>query len=536
MIQDPITAFGSEAQADYAWQRQLRPGACPELIQNDQVSTALAAILDQLAVLQASVAIGKATPDARPTLHLRLRIRHKNLLNLVHKTTDWVFIIDRNLGLEYFDSGPTQGGAIYLLDFVPEFASMDTDRLFLTTQVTEEITGLIQPTLVERGLDRGEGMEIYILNLLRSLSGRLALKLLSTPTDVSGVLGLALARLFVEQFGLLEDCILIPIDSHIDLFTQSGQDNPLADEISFKRGDLLLVSCDPESRALHFNIIEVKLRSDLGDINAYLSLRQDIEGQLTNTEIELRKQFDPHIQAQDRLDRQVKIRELIALLAFYLQRSQRYGLVSQEAGLRFAEFIQTLDQGYKMATSGVGLIFDFGSQDLTVDEEHAGLVFYRIGKDYLQRLVDAGLRQDTMLQETRQPAAAISEALQIAEKRQEILLSSDMRKDAQYEQVRTIFRKSTGPKSRPDFAIYKPSAAHHLQAKILPQPLETKPPAEHVAAPPVQSPTALQSEPAVAQSIAATLQPPSIPHQRRLFLNRLKISRLLTAWSRNTMF
>lgn len=508
LIQDPITAFGSEAQADYAWQRQLRPGACPELIRNDQVSTALAAILDQLAVLQASVAIGKATPDARPTLHLRLRIRQKNLLNLVHKTTDWVFIIDRNLGLEYFDSGPTQGGAIYLLDFVPEFASMDTDRLFLTTQVTEEITGLIQPTLVERGLDRGEGMEIYILNLLRSLSGRLALKLLSTPTDVSGVLGLALARLFVEQFGLLEDCILIPIDSHIDLFTQSGQDNPLADEVSFKRGDLLLVSCDPESRALHFNIIEVKLRSDLGDINAYLSLRQDIEGQLTNTEIELRKQFDPHIQAQDRLDRQVKIRELIALLAFYLQRSQRYGLVSQEAGLRFAEFIQTLDQGYKMAASGVGLIFDFGSQDLTVDEEHAGLIFYRIGKDYLQRLVDAGLRQDTMLQETRQPAAAISEALQIAEKRQEILLSSDMRKDAQYEQVRTIFRKSTGPKSRPVSQL-QAKRSTPSSGENLPQQLETKPPAEHVAALPVQSPTALQSEPAVAQSSAEILQPPS---------------------------
>ena len=121
--------------------------------------------------------------------------------------------------------------------------------------------------------------------------------------------------------------------------------------------------------------------------------------------------------------------------------------LARKLGHRFSEYIQTLDQGYQMATSGVGLIFDFSSQDLIVDEEHAGLVFYRVGKDYLQRLVDAGLRQDLMLQETRQPTAAISEALQIAEKRQEILLSSDLRKDAQYEQVRTIFRKSTGPKS-----------------------------------------------------------------------------------------
>ena len=481
LIQDPVTTFSSEVQADYAWQRQLRPNACPSLSDDNQVCTSIGAILDRLAILQASVATGKSAPDARPTLHLRLQIKHKNLLNLVHKTTDWVFVIDRNLGLEYFDSGPAQGGSIYLLDFVPEFASIDTDRLFLTTQVTEEITGLIQPTLEERGLDRGDGVEIYMLNLLRSLSGRLALKLLSSPTDVSGVLGLALARLFLEQFGLLEDCILIPIDSHIELITSSRQDTSIDTEISFKRGDLLLVSCDPESRTLHFNIIEVKLRSDLGDLNAYLSLRQEIEDQLTNTEVELRRQFDGQLHAPDRLDRQVKNRELIALLIFYLQRSERYGLVSKEARQRFARFIQHLDQGYQMGTSGVGLIFDFASEDLAIDEEHAGLVFYRIGKDYLQRLVDAGLRQDTMLQETLKGAAAISEILQAAEKRQEIRLSSEMRKDDQYEQVRTNFRKSTGPHPKADSRLIDGHPGEPPSEEPLQQPKENEPRLEPVA-------------------------------------------------------
>ena len=445
LIQDPVTFFGSEAQAEYAWQRQLRPEACPALEQQDAVNPALAHILDQLALLQASVASGKSTPEARPTLHLRLQITQKNLLNLVHNTTDWVLTIDRNLGLEYFDSGPLQGGAIYLLDFVPEFASMDSDRLFLTTQVTEEVTGLIRPVLEERGLDRGEGVELYMLNLLRSLSGRLALKLLSTPSHVGGVLGLALARLFLEQFGLLEDCILIPIDSHIDLFTQAEKNDPLLSEVSFKRGDLLLVSCDPAGRTLHFNVIEVKLRSDLGDINAYLSLRQEIENQIVNTQAELCRQFDPHAQSQDRLDRQVKTRELIALLLFYLQRSQRFGLVRPEAAASFAEFIYTLDQGYRMDSMGTGLIFDFGSQDLITDEVHAGLVFHRLGANYLQRLVDTGLRQESLLLEKRQQAVAISEVQQIAEERQNILLSSDIRKDMQYERVRTAFRRTTRP-------------------------------------------------------------------------------------------
>lgn len=450
LIQDPVTTFGSEAQAEYAWKRQLHPNNCPVITDDEQVGPTLSALLDQLANLQASVAVGKATPGARPTLHLRMKIKHKNLLNLVHKTSDWVFVIDRNLGLEYFDSGPTQGGAIYLLDFVPEFANVDTDRLFLTTQVTEEITGLIRPVLIDRDLDRGEGIEIYILNLLRSLSGRLALKLLSTPTDVSGVLGLALARLFMEQFRLLEDCILIPIDSHVNLFTQSNRDNPLNDEVSFKRSDLLLVSADPENRVLHFNIIEVKLRSDLGDINSYLSLRQEIESQLTNTEVEIRKQFDPSFSSEDRLDRQVKARELIALLTFYLQRSQRYGLLSPEESEKLSRFIYTLDSGYRITTVGMGLIFDFSGEGIVTDEEHAGLVFYRIGKDYLQRLVDAGLRQDSMLEQSRIPVAIISEALQLAQQRQNILESSDFHKDSSYEKVRTILRKSTAPKNKPE--------------------------------------------------------------------------------------
>ena len=41
LIQDPITVFGSEAQADYAWQRQLGPTACPGLTPDDQVSAVI---------------------------------------------------------------------------------------------------------------------------------------------------------------------------------------------------------------------------------------------------------------------------------------------------------------------------------------------------------------------------------------------------------------------------------------------------------------------------------------------------------------
>ena len=444
LIQDQVTRFGGEEGAEYAWQRQLKPTACPPLKPGDTISASLAVILDQIASLQASLAATRKVENVRPTLHLKLALEQKSLLNLVHKTSDWVFVIDRNLGLEYFDSSVVQGRPIYLLDFVPEFANIDTDRLFLTTQLSEEITSLIQPVLVERGLDRGEDVELYFLKLLRSLSGRLALKLLSIPTDVSGVLGLALGRLFLEQFGLLDECILIPLDSHTNLFQQAGRDNPLADEVSFQRSDLLLVSADPDARQLHFQIIEVKLRADLGDINAYLALRQAIETQLATTETTLCSHFDPQYRLVDRVDRPVKTRELTSLLTFYLQRSQRYGLVSVSAGEKLADFLESLDEGYQMNWASIGLIFDFGTNDLVKDEEHAGLMFYRVGEDYIQRMVDAGLRREALLQETPQKPASIAETQRLEEHRQEILATTDMRRDDKYEEIHMSFRTPTG--------------------------------------------------------------------------------------------
>lgn len=503
LIQDQVTRFGGEEGAEYAWQRQLRPTPCPLLRTDDAISSEMASILEKIAQLQASLAATRKVENIYPTLHLKLALQQKSLLNLVHKISDWVFIIDRNLGLEYFDSSIVQGRPIYLLDYVPEFTNIDTDRLFLTTQVSEEITGLIQPVLAERDLDRGDGVEIFFLKLLRSLSGRLALKLLSSPTDVSGVVGLALGRLFLEQFGLLDECILIPLDSHIDLFQQAGRDQPLADEVSFQRGDFLLVSADPDLRQLKFQVIEVKLRGDLGDLSAYLALRQTIESQLETTQVSLRSHFDPEFRAVDRVDRPAKTRELISLLTFYLERSQRYGLVSSQAGKILVDFISSLDKGYQTTWAGIGLIFDFGASDLITDEEHAGLIFYRVGEDYIQRMVDAGLRRDTLLEGMPQTSISISESQQVEERRVAILETTDMRRDSRYDEIKASFQTPTGQPSHKPINV-KPRVERvtseekagndepEMEEAITKQPIEApleaiEPVAEHVPA--VEQPT-----------------------------------------------
>ena len=437
LLQEQVTAYTGDG-VDFAWQRQLLARPCAEL-PNDEATLAarLGGLLGQIGELQASVATGKKVQSVLPALHLRLSDEDKRLLYEVHTVSDWVFIIDRHLWLEYFDSETPQERALYLLDFTPEFTGADADRLLLTTRAVDEVTRLIRPALEEHGLF-DEGAEVYFLNLLRSLSGRLALKLLSAPNQVREALGLALARLFLEQYDLLTNRIVLPLDAHSALFAEAQPEAMWQTEVALQRGDLLLVAGDPVTRTLHLHIIEVKWRSDLSDLSAYLALCRDIEGQITQSEEALRRHFDPHLRPVDRIDRQVKTKELISLLGFYLERSRRYELLSQEAAVALRPFIESLDEGYTLTCAGVGLIFDFSGVGLTTDEEHAGLVFHRVGNDMMRRLVEHGLRRRGLLQAQPRPVT-IEEAAQDQEARVRIVHDTSMSSDPSYSRVRTHF-------------------------------------------------------------------------------------------------
>jgi len=448
LIQEQVTRFaGGEVYdeahgAAYAWQRQLVPARCRELPDDGQaLSAQIAGLLAQMATLQATVAAGTGKlVSAVPTLQLRLRPEDKGLLYQVHAVSDWVLTVDRHLGLDYFDRDASDERPIYLLDFRPEFGGTDTERLLLTTRSVDEIRRLIRPVLEDHDLLLGEDVEVYFLRLLRSLSGRLALKLLSAPTQVSEALGLALARLFLQQYGLLDDRIVLPLDAHSDLFAEASRENPLQAEVSLQRGDLLLVSCDPTTRTVRFQVVEVKFQADLGGFSAYVNLQQRIEGQIVNSQEVLRQHYDPHRTATDRLDRQVKVKELVSLLGFYLERSHRYGLVNDAAREALRTFVESLDQGYKMECTGTGLIFDLGHQGLEVQEEHPGLVFYRVGRDYVQRLLNNGLRRRALLQQQLQEKpATIEDTQRQAETRKRIVEDTTLRGDPSYERVRTHF-------------------------------------------------------------------------------------------------
>lgn len=434
LIQEHITHFADET---FAWQRQIVPGSSRDIGRDDQqVSALISHLLLRTGQLQAAVSTGRARDDLLPTIKLTLGAQDKNLIYQVHNVSDWVLIIDRHLGLEYFDSNSDER-AIYMLDFTPEFAAVDAERLLLTTRAVDEVTRLIRPHLVTRGLGDNPEADLFTLQLIRSLSGRLALKLLAAPNNVGETLGLAMARLLLDQYQLLDDTILIPLDAHVQLF-EAG--DGIDGESTFQRGDLLLVSCDIPSRTLTFHITEVKWRNDLGDIAAYHSLRQLIEQQVQQSIRSLRSHFDPQLTQPDRIDRQLKIRELAGLLLFYLDRSRRYGLISARAAENVRAFIETLDQGYQLQCRGVGLIFDFGTSGIQTDEEHANLSFHRVGRDYMQQLMANGLQRQAELKAiTQLPPATIEESAVKVEQQRVITDTTSMRRDSTFQRIRTAF-------------------------------------------------------------------------------------------------
>lgn len=80
---------------------------------------------------------------------------------------------------------------------------------------------------------------MVLLDQLRWLSGRLALKLISSPSQRAEVLGLALSRLYLEHQGVFQNQIVVPLDAHLDLYrVLKAQADELGDEVSFKRTDL----------------------------------------------------------------------------------------------------------------------------------------------------------------------------------------------------------------------------------------------------------------------------------------------------------
>ena len=388
LVQEFTTRFHDAAGGTW-WRRQPRHGT-PVPIAGGEEATILLGELPAL-ISSATATVARSTPDsaARPIVRLELASAERALINEVHDASDWVFTIDRNMGIEFFDHGGRRDRPDYLIDYTPLTVPEHGHRLIISSRSLAELEAILRPVLDEYGLDTSERHAVVVLDQLRSLSGRLALKLVSGPTARAEALGMALARMFLEYQGALRNQIVVPLDAHIDLFrTVQSQAEEMGDQVTLHRTDLALFDLDFTKRTVSCNLVEVKCCAQRLGLSGYSQLKERITQQINQSERILQRHFDPQRTTPDRPDRLLKTRELATLLEFYLERGLRYRLIERDAGEEARALLDRLEEGYRLRFSRSGLVFDFDKPGTEPPEHEVDIEFHRIGVDLIHDLVN----------------------------------------------------------------------------------------------------------------------------------------------------
>jgi DNA phosphorothioation-dependent restriction protein DptH len=384
LVHEPDTTL-LEGEGRLGWYR----GVCPHgAAAADETERTLDVLLGVAQRIQAVAAAGELTaPEVAPVVAVQLDTETQALVRQAHDTSDWVLTIDRNIGLEYFDSPASVQESGYLLDFSPEFLQADGQRLLLTTRNSDELESLVRPALEKLGLDVRPGDELAVLEALRSMSGRLALRLLAAGTRTAEVGGLLLARWMLESAGLLENRLVIPLDAHSDWFSGQGDTDSAPGALrSRRRADLLVVGFDVVRRVVAVAIIEVKWR-DVLSAGERASLYRGMREQAENTILHLRSRFEVELNGAPRPDALLRTKELSTLLAFYARRAHRYGLMRGPVLEEALEFVHSLDEGYRLEMQPLGVVFERQGLGAHVDEEEIGFQVHRIGLDVANSLL-----------------------------------------------------------------------------------------------------------------------------------------------------
>ena len=374
----PMEGTGPTGRAGTGWSKGVRPSGPSTAHPTERL---LGDTLAAVQRLQASIALGQTVErHIGPVLALQLDAGSQGLLRQVHDVSDRVITIDRHLGVDFFDTPSASDEVGYLLDFSPEFLQEDRQRIVLTTRNTQEIEALLAPMLRDYGIHLRRGDEVMVLEGLRSLSGRLALRLERSVTRAKEVVGLLFARWLLEEIGALENRIVLPLDAHQSWFSGAG---------SQRRADLLLVGF-PGNGVVRMDVIEVKLRDELPPA-ARGPLYRSMNEQTDIAQSRLKALFDPDHFSLPRADFLLRSKELAGAVSFYIRRAVRYGLLPPAEGDTALAIAERLDEGYRLEMDGMGIVFERLGSGHHIDEDEPGFTVHRFGANKARKLFHAAM-------------------------------------------------------------------------------------------------------------------------------------------------
>ena len=233
-------------------------------------------------------------PNCQPSLCVELSYEERNRLDRVHHSADWVILLDRFIGIDLFDDPADQYLATtarkYLLDYAPEFIEGLGHRLVVTTAWREEVEDILALAMKDLGFSAVEESVSEALHALKSVSGRLALRMIHDNTQAREAAGLAAVVAWLKSTGELTNSVLLPVDAHPEIFsvaqTRDRKSDSGGDPGTLSRCDLVQIRV--RSNRLDVCFIEVKARSVVTGLN---DLADRMSDQMEATERRFRELF-----------------------------------------------------------------------------------------------------------------------------------------------------------------------------------------------------------------------------------------------------
>ncbi len=288
-------------------------------------------------------------------------------LRELHRLCDWVITLDRNAGIEYFDS-PRDNRDVYeayVIDCVPEREDLGCLQLITSTSNLEEVRNLLDGALDRMSLSRSRRNAEFLLEHLKALSGRLAIRLTGQKAPTAELIALAMAHANCLRaaeddicWASLRNGFFVPVDDIRDLLPpvaekgndaeradSNGEDNAYEREA---RPDMIYISLIPR-KGLLFRFTEVKYRRHLRAARTPDTL-QGIREQVES----LRRRWEDWFGTDDVCAsfRAIRRAKLARVLRFYADKARRHaddengtGLTSKMHEALVAEIYRVIEKG-----------------------------------------------------------------------------------------------------------------------------------------------------------------------------------------------
>jgi DNA polymerase III delta prime subunit len=304
----------------------------------------------QQAVQKAVARTIGAEGDA-PTLGTEISADKAQSLRDIHRLCDWVITLDRNAGIEYFDSPRTNKEIYdaYVIDCVPERQDLGCLQMITSTSNLEEVRNLLDGALDQMGLSRSRRNAEFLMDHLKALSGRLAIRLTGERAATSELIALALSHANCRHDAAMSDCwvslengFIIPVDDVRDLLPPLVIEDGDEDESArASRPDLIYVSTVPR-KGLVFRFIEVKYRRHLRTARSpegLAGIREQVES--------LRQRWEEWYEHEggDSSFRSVRRAKLARVLRFYADKAHRHYLPKAQYEVVIGEIDRMIEKG-----------------------------------------------------------------------------------------------------------------------------------------------------------------------------------------------